>query len=269
MTDLLSSVLFQHAIIAGLLASVACGMIGTYVVLRKIATLSGGISHSAFGGIGLGYWAGIEPLVGALVVALCSALSMDALKRKGVAAEDTIISVLWAAGMAIGILFISITPGYAPDLLTYLFGNILLVSSTELWLMIFLDTLIAIIIILLYHQIVAVSFDEEFATITGIPVAAIDTLMLVLTALSVVMLIRVVGVILVIALLTIPAAIASRYLSCVWQIILVAIAIGILSTMGGIGISVVTGAPSGASIILFATVLFVLNALNLWRSGIS
>jgi len=267
MTGILSFVFFQHAVIAGLLASVACGVIGTCVVLRKIATLSGGISHSAFGGIGLGYWAGIDPLIGALVVAVGSALSVEALKKRGVAAEDTVIAVMWAAGMAAGILFVSLTPGYAPDLLTYLFGNILLVPGLDLWLMAALDAVIVVLAAIFYHQIMAVSFDEEFAAITGVRTTAIDTLLLVLTGLSVVMLIRVVGVILVIALLTIPAAIATRYLSRVWQIMVAATFIGVLCTMGGIGLSVAAGSPSGASITLLATGLFAVHALWSWHTG--
>ncbi|MBN1193741.1 MAG: metal ABC transporter permease [Methanomicrobiaceae archaeon] len=249
MIEIIGYEFFQHALIAGFLASIACGIIGTYVVVKKISFISGGISHSAFGGIGLGYLLGFEPLLGAIVFSLGSALGIGIASRHG-EEEDTVIATMWATGMAMGILFISRAPGYAPDLLSYLFGNILFVPTQDLVVMVVLNAVIIGVVYLLYNEFLAITFDEEFASIMNIPVDRVYLLLLCLIALTVVMLIRIVGVILVIALLTIPAAIARQHLTSIHRIMALAILLGIVFTFAGIWISALANVPSGAGIIL-------------------
>ena len=206
MLEALQYEFMRNALIAGLLASVACGIVGVYVVVKRIVFISGGIAHASFGGIGLGYFLGINPVLGALVFAVASALGMGAVIKRTKLPEDTAIGILWAMGMALGIIFIGLTPGYAPDLFSYLFGNILTVPFSDLILMLVLDAVIVSMAIALHKEFLALSFDEEFGTVVGVPVEALYLLLLCMIALTVVVLIRVVGSILVIALLTIPAA---------------------------------------------------------------
>ncbi len=265
MIDILQFAFFQHALVAGVLISVACGIIGAYVVVKKIALISGGISHSAFGGIGLGYLFGFDPILGALVFSLASALAIGVASRKGGEHEDTLIATMWATGMALGILFVSLAPGYAPDLFTYLFGNILFIPESDLLLMLALDLLIIGVVYLFYNELLAVTFDEEFASIMNIPVQRISLLLLCLTALTVVMLIRAVGVILVIALLTLPAAIGRQHSTRLLRIMGIAIVLGILFTFAGMWLSYLLSVPSGASIILISAACYAASTLYVRR----
>ncbi|NYT06156.1 MAG: metal ABC transporter permease [Methanomicrobiales archaeon] len=266
MIDLLGYQFFQNALIAGFLASIACGIVGTYVVVKRISFISGGISHSAFGGIGLAYLFGFEPLFGAAAFALLSALGIGVASRQG-EREDTVIAAMWATGMALGILFISMAPGYAPDLLSYLFGNILFVPASDLLLMAAFDIIICGIVALFYNEFLAMTFDEEFATIMNIPVERVYLLLLCLAALTVVMMIRIVGVILVIALLTIPAAIARQHRQSLHGIMAMATGTGILLTGVGILFSVLADVPSGASIILACAAAYVLSTVIVRARG--
>jgi zinc transport system permease protein len=256
MIDILEYAFFQHALIAGVLISVACGIIGSFVVIKKIALISGGISHSAFGGIGLGYLLGFDPILGALVFSLASALGIGVVSRTAGEHEDTLIATMWATGMALGILFVSLAPGYAPDLFTYLFGNILFIPTSDLLLMLALDLLIVGVVYLFYNELLAVTFDEEFASIMNIPVHRIYLLLLCLTALTVVMLIRAVGVILVIALLTLPAAIGRQHSTRLHRIMGIAIVLGIIFTFAGMWLAYLLSVPSGASIILISAAAY-------------
>jgi zinc transport system permease protein len=173
-----------------MLASIACGIIGTYVVVRRMVSVSGGISHAAFGGIGLGYYLGIDPLIGAAGFTVAAALGMGALQLRARQQMDTLIGAVWAAGMAIGILFVYLTPGFAPDLFSYLFGNILLVRAGDILLMAVLVTVIVAVVAYLYRELQAVTFDPDYATVMNLPVERLFLLLLVLIALTVVMLIR-------------------------------------------------------------------------------
>ena len=208
MLSLLGYEFFQNALLAGVLASIACGIIGTFVVIRRMVAISGGISHAAFGGIGLGYYLGIEPLLGAIGFTVGAALIMGELEQRAEQNMDTLIGAVWATGMAFGILFIYVTPGFAPDLFGYLFGNILLVPTESLWFMATLDGLLLLLVLAYHRQFLAVAFDEEFARLRGVRVTVFYLLLLCLIAITVVLLIQVVGLILVIALLTLPAAVA-------------------------------------------------------------
>ncbi len=242
----------RNAFVAGLLASIACGVIGSYVVVKRMVSVSGGISHASFGGIGLGYLAGFDPLLGALGFTLAAALVMGVLGQRVKQQMDTLVGVVWAVGMSLGILFVALAPGYTPDLFSFLFGNILLVPTGDLLLMGILAVAIVVIVILLYYPLLAVAFDQEYAAVMNLPVMALELLLLSMVALSVVMLIRVVGIILVIALLTLPAAISREFSRGLSGMMACAVAAGILFTFGGIWLSYILDAPSGATIILLA-----------------
>jgi len=272
MLEVLGFEFFRNALLAGVFASIACGIIGTYVVVRRMVSVSGGISHAAFGGVGLGYYLGIDPLLGATVFTVATALGMGVLEIRARQQMDTIIGAVWAAGMALGILFVYLTPGFAPDLFSYLFGNILLVPQGDVLLMAVLVAIIVAIVGLFYLEFQAVTFDPDYARVMNLPVERLSLLLLVLVALTVVMLIRVVGIILVIALLTIPAAISRLYTGRVWSMMLLAIGLGALFTLIGIGLSYVLNVPSGATIILVSTAAYAAalgirggRSVRLWR----
>ncbi|WP_394339945.1 metal ABC transporter permease [Methanoculleus sp. UBA303] len=264
MFEVLGFEFFRNALVAGALASVACGIIGTYVVVRRMVSVSGGISHAAFGGIGLGYFLGIDPLIGAAGFTVATALGMGALQLRARQQMDTLIGAVWAAGMAIGILFVYLTPGFAPDLFSYLFGNILLVPRGDILLMTLLVVIIVAVVAFLYRELQAVTFDPDYATVMNLPVERLSLLLLVLIALTVVMLIRVVGIILVIALLTLPAAISRLYTTRIWSMMLGAVALGIIFTVAGIWLSYLANVPSGATIILVSTLVYA-GALGVER----
>ncbi len=249
-----------YALLGGILASIACGIIGPFVVVRKIGYISGGIAHTVLAGLGVAYFLGRNPITGALITSLIAALIIGWVSLKAKKYEDTIISVLWSMGMATGIIFMAKAPGFNIDLMSYLFGNILLITKHNLYLLFVLDLIIIIFIILLYKKLIAICFDEEFARLRGLKVNFYFLLLLCLVALTVVSLIQVVGLILVIALLTIPAAIARQYVNSVAQMIFVAIILGIIFTVGGLGISYQTNLPSGATIVLLAGIVFFISA---------
>ena len=251
----------QNALIAAFLVSIACGIVGTLVVVKKIVALSGGISHTAFGGIGLGYLLNMNPLLVAVPWSILSALGIGVLSREGKVSEDTSIGIFWAVGMALGILFIYLSSGYAPDLFSYLFGNILTVPSSELLLMALLDLLIIAFAFLLFKELQAICFDEEFAEVRGVPTRALYLLLLCMVALSIIVMIKVVGVILVIALLTLPAAIARDYTNSLSRMMAYAVLLSIFLTIGGLLLSYLFDLPSGATIILVLASAFGLSSL--------
>ena len=252
LTFLTDYTFIQNAIIAGLLSSIACGVSGTFVVVKKISYLSGGIAHAIVGGLGIAYFLGINPIYGALVFAIVSALLIGTVKLKMKQNEDTLISALWAVGMSIGLIFAYLTPGYNVNLLSYLFGNILLVSSESIMLMIILDVLISVVVIIYYKQFIYVCFDEEYAYLRGINVELIYILLLIIISLTIVVLVQSVGLVLVIALLTLPSSIARMFSNTIWKMILISILLIQLFTFIGFAFSFTTNLPSGASIILAA-----------------
>ena len=253
----------RHALLAGFLASISCGIIGSYVVIKRIVFISGGIAHTAYGGIGLGYFLGFNPMLGALGFTVLSAIGMGIVSDRSAQRSDTIIGVMWAAGMALGIVFVSLSPGYTTDLMSYLFGNILVVPVMDIWLMLALNLIIVITVITLYEELKATSFDEEFARTAGLNTRMLNLVLLVLIALTIIVLIRAVGIILVIALLTIPAATAGRLTSSLKNMMIIAIILGMLFTSGGLLLSYVFDLPSGATIILLAGFVFMLVSIFL------
>ena len=266
--DLLELPFLQNAILAGILCSIGSGVVGTYVVLRRITYIAAAISHCVLGGLGAAKYFSVvynlpwlKPVYGAIIAALISALIIGLISLKAKEREDSIISALWAVGMSMGVLFIYKTPGYNEDLMNYLFGNILMVSSEELYLIAGLDIITIILTAAFYKQTVAVCFDEEYARTRGVNVEFYYLLLLCMTALTVVLTVNVVGIIMVIALLTLPVAIASRFFNRVWKIMLGATVLGIIFTSTGLMVSYEPNLPSGAVTIVIAGVVYLISIL--------
>jgi zinc transport system permease protein len=243
---------FRNAVIAGMISSVVCGIIGSYVVVKRLVSMSGGLAHAAFGGIGLGYFLGIDPVAGAVGFTTGIALLIGVIREKLSQQVETLVGAVWAAGMALGILFIALAPGYAPDLFGFLFGNILLIPTRDLIVMGLLALVICGVVGLWFNQLMAVTFDEEYARVMNLPVTALILLLFLLIALTVVVLIRVVGIILVIALLTLPAAVAREFTQSIRAMMVVSIIFAAACSLGGLFLSYALDVPSGATIILLA-----------------
>lgn len=243
----------------GILCSIACGIIGSYVVIKRISSISGSIAHSAFGGIGLSYLCGLNPLLGATGFGMATALLIGGVKFKFKQQEDTLIGVIWALGMAIGILSIQFTQGYAGDLLSYMFGNILLISNTDLWIVGYLDLGILLSVSFLFYPLRAITFDEEYAEILNIPVKKLYLLLLELITLTTVILLKAVGIILVIALLTLPAAAAKNLTQDLKIMMGIAVLLGCVATTVGILASYLLNLPSGPLIIMVSSGLYLLS----------
>lgn len=267
MLELLQYSFFTNALLIGILSGVACGIIGSFIVVKKISFISGSIAHASFGGIGIAYFLGLNPVLGALVFSIMSALGIGFINKKNKSQEDASIGAIWAIGMAIGLIFIHLTPGYAADLFSYLFGNILLSSTQDLWYMLFLNIFIIASIAYLFKWLVAMIFDEEFAIVTNVPTFPLYLFFLVLIALSVVVLIKTVGVILVVALLTLPASSAQLLSKNFKHIIGWAIAFAIFANIFGIFLSYYLNMPTGPLIILIAAIVYIL-ILGIKYSGL-
>jgi len=262
---LATNVLLQHALLAGVIASIACGVVGSYVVARRITYIAGGVAHCTLGGMGIAQylhavhgWQRVQPLHGAVASALLAAMIIGWVSLRARQREDTVISALWAIGMAVGVLFISATPGYQQDLMSYLFGNILLVSRENLLLIAALDVVVVGLGLLFYNKFLAVCFDEEFARLRGVAVEFYYLLLLCLTALTVVVLVTVVGLVLVIALLTLPVAVAAHFVSRLWQVMLLAAVLSAALTTVGLAVSYTPELPPGATTIALAGGLYLL-----------
>ncbi len=252
---------FNHALFSAILASISCGIIGSYIVAKRMVFISGGITHASFGGIGIAYYLGINPILGAAIFSIISALGIEWTSMKSNIREDSAIGILWSFGMAVGIIFIFITPGYAPNLMSYLFGSILTVSTFDLWSIGILASSLILIFAFFYHLILFVAFDEEYARSHNIPVNTIKYLMISLVAITIVLNIRLVGIILVISFLTIPQSTANIFTQKFSGIILLSILFSIIGSISGLLISYFSNIPSGATIIFVFVVLFVLSKL--------
>jgi zinc transport system permease protein len=246
----------RNALLAGVLVSVACGVVGSLVVVNRLSSLSGGIAHAAYGGLGLAVFFRWPLLAGAMLFSLAASWIMGYVTAEKKERADTTIGVVWALGMAFGILMIDLTKGYFVDLMSYLFGSILAVPGQSIFFMAGLDVVILIATLLLYKELVALSYDEEFALISGVPVRVLYYLVLILIALCVVVLIRVVGLILVIALFTIPASIAELFTRKLSRIMIVSSLLGMVFTISGLFLSYYFNLTSGATIILVAGVCY-------------
>ena len=256
MFELLHYDFMRNALLAGLLVSVACGIVGSLVVVNRLSSLSGGIAHAAYGGLGLAVFFKWPLLAGAMLFSLAASWVMGYVTSEKKERADTTVGVVWAIGMAFGILMIDLTKGYYVDIMSYLFGSILAVPGQSIFFMAGLDAAILVIVALLYKELVALSYDEEFALISGVPVRALYYLVLVLIALCVVVLIRVVGLILVIALFTIPASIAELFTRKLSRIMVISCLLGMVFTISGLFLSYYFDLTSGATIILVAGICY-------------
>lgn len=261
LTDWLAYDFMRNALLASILVSIACGIIGTLVVLNRIVFISGGIAHAAYGGVGIAYFLGIDPMIGAIAFSLLSALGMGLVHRKQQQRSDTVIGVMWAIGMAIGIIFLSLSPGYKANLMSYLFGSILAVSGSDLWLMGLITGLALIFVALFYRLLLSISFDETFSSVRNLPVTTLYLAMITLIGLVVVISMRVVGLIMVIALLTIPPAIANLFLKDMAKIMFASSLIAVTSSILGLMVSYALNLPSGAVIILLLGLFYVAAAI--------
>ena len=261
MSELLGYTFMQNALLAGVLVSVACGLIGTLVVLKRMVFISGGVAHAAYGGVGLAFYLGVNPVLGAVVFSLMASFLMGYIQRKTRQRQDTLIGVMWAMGIAIGIIFADLTPGYKADLMSYLFGSILAVTQTDLLLMLGVDIFVIAVVVLFYKELQAASFDETFARVRNLPVDLLYLLLVAMIGFAVVILMRVVGLIMIIALLTVPAAISTLFLKDMKHILGLATVLSLGFTTGGLLLSYFFNLTSGATIILVAGIAYLIAML--------
>ncbi len=258
MAELFKYDFFTNALIASLITAVSCGIIGAYIVARRMVFIGGGITHASFGGIGIGYFLGINPMIGAALFAVLSAFGINYFTRKGNIRQDSSIAIWWSLGMAIGIIFIALKPGYAPNLMSFLFGSILTVTSSDLIFMSIISLITILVFALFFRLIITISFDEEFAKARNMPVNLFNNLLIILSALVIVGSIRVSGVILVLSLLTLPQATSNLFSKKFSSIIILSIIIGFAAMISGLIVSYYTDLPSGATIIVILTFIFII-----------
>ena len=256
--EILQYAFFQNALAGSLLASIVCGFIGTYIVTRRLVFISGGITHASFGGIGLGVFSGINPVISAMVFAVLSACGVQWLSQRGDVREDSAIAVFWTFGMSVGIICCFLTPGFMPDLPSFLFGSILTIGKADLWLLAGLSIVVTAIFTLFYRSILSVSFDNCFARSQHLPVTFIEYMMMALIAMTIVSTLRMVGIVLAISLLTIPQMTANLFTYSFKRMIGLSIVIGWADCLSGLAISYALNVPSGASIIFVSIILYAL-----------
>lgn len=246
----------QNAIFASILASVICGVIGVIIVEKKLLMMTGGIAHTAYGGVGLGYLLGFEPILGAAIFSVLASLIIGTVRRKNTANTDTVISLLWSLGMACGIMFTALMQWYPPDMNSYLFGNIISVTKADLYIMLPLTLVVLLLIAVFFNDWKSFLFDSRFAEIAGIKTAFLEYLLLIITALSIVVLIRVVGIILLIALLTAPAACAALISKSLKARMLIAGILSLIFCFAGLSASYNLGIASGAAIVFISVITY-------------
>jgi zinc transport system permease protein len=247
---------FLNAVIAAALTAISCGLAGTYVVSRRIVFISGGITHASFGGIGIAYFLGLNPLLGASVFAVATGLGIEQFTKKGSIRNDSVIAILWSLGMAIGIIFVYLTPGYAPNLMTYLFGSILTVNQTDLLLLGILSIVLIIFFILFYRFILYIAFDDAYAATLKSESVVFNYILISLVALTVVLNIKTAGIILMLSLLTIPQNAANLFTHDFRKILVYSVIIGFGGSFAGLLISYYLNIPSGATIIFSLAILY-------------
>ena len=254
--ELFNYTFFQHALLGSLFASIACGIIGTYIVTRRLVFISGGITHASFGGIGIGLYTGISPILGAAIFSVLSAFGVEWLSKRNDMREDSAIAVFWTFGMAIGIIFSFLAPGFTPDLSAFLFGNILTITLTDIWMLVILSLILIGFFYLFITPIIYIAFDREYARSQRIPVRLFEYILMMFIALTIVACLRMIGIVLVISLLTLPQMTANLFTHSFKKIIFMSIGIGFISCSGGLLLSYQLQVPSGASIIFFSILVY-------------
>jgi len=251
----------QNAFVASVLLSILIGLVGSYIVARRLVFLSGGITHASFGGVGIAWYLGLNPIAGAAVFAVLTALGLEVLTQNKKLREDSAIGMLWSFGMAIGIFFVFLTPGYAPNLMSYLFGDILTISSTDVWLLVALSIITLIFYAVFYHAILFYAFDPNYAKTQHLPVVFINIILKIIIALVIVFSIRAVGIILLISLLTIPANVANLFTNKFTKIISFSFLVSMISLIAGIIFSYWFNVPTGATVVLTLIILYLIARL--------
>lgn len=253
-----------YTALAAVLAGISCGIIGTYIVSRKLVFMSGGITHASFGGIGLAYFLQMNPILGGMVFAVLSALGIELFSRKGKISEDTATGVLWGLGMSVGTIFIFLTEGYAPNLMSFLFGNILMVKAWSVWSLLALDAVLILLMIFCFRTIVYTAFDREYARSQKMPVGWINCVMMLLIAVTIVLNITTMGIILLISLLTMPVVIAGSLTKGYARMMVYASVTAVFGLLVGLFVSYTVDVPMGAASVGVLAVLYGLVRLVRW-----
>lgn len=256
--ELLQYTFFQHALLGSLFASIACGIIGTYIVTRRLVFISGGITHASFGGIGIGLYTGVSPILSAALFSVLSAFGVEWLSKRKDMREDSAIAVFWTFGMAIGIIFSFLSPGFAPDLSAFLFGNILTITRTDIVVLAVLSLLLIAFFAIFLSPIIYIAFDREFARSQRIPVVLFEYILMMFIALTIVACLRMIGIVLAMSLLTIPQLTANLFTVSFKRIILLSILFAYIGCVGGLLLSYQLQIPSGAAIIFFSILTYAL-----------
>lgn len=254
--DYLQYAFFRNAVIGILIISVAAAIIGTYIITRRMVSITGGITHACFGGLGLGYYLGISPVFMAAVFAVTSSMGVEWIASRYRIREDSAIAVIWSLGMALGILFVFLTPGYVPELNGFLFGNILTIGTSDLWAFAAYTVVLVTFFALFRRTIIACAFDSDFAQVSGLPVRFINYAMTVLVAVCIVLTIRLVGIMLLLSMVTVPVLIAETWSRRFISIMLAAIVISIVSSLGGLLVATIIDVPCSAIIVLLQVALY-------------
>ena len=254
--ELFNYTFFQHALLGSLFASIACGIIGTYIVTRRLVFISGGITHASFGGIGIGLYTGISPILAAAIFSVLSAFGVEWLSKRKDMREDSAIAVFWTFGMAIGIIFSFLAPGFTPDLSAFLFGNILTITFADIWMLVILSIILIGFFYFFLTPVIYIAFDREYARSQRIPVRLFEYILMMFIALTIVACLRMIGIVLVISLLTLPQMTANLFTHSFKKIIFMSIGIGFISCSGGLLLSYQLQVPSGAAIIFFSILVY-------------
>jgi zinc transport system permease protein len=264
MIDVLQYTFFRHALIGSLFTCIACGIVGSYIVARRLVFISGGITHASFGGLGLGFYLGISPIFTALIFSIASAFGVEWLSKRQGVREDSAIAAFWALGMALGVMCIFMTPGYAPNITAYLFGNILTITQADLWFAGTFALLLTLCFTRYFNVIRHTAFDREFAQVQGLKTHLIERLMMLAIAICIVSSIRLIGIMLLMSLLTIPQMTANLFTSRFLQMVIYSIAISIAGCISGLFLSYALNVPSGAAIIFVQVLVFLFCKTARW-----
>lgn len=265
--ELLDYTFFRNALLGSLFASIACGIIGTYVVTKRLVFISGGITHASLGGLGIGFYFGLSPIISAMVFAIFSAFGIQWLSDKHDVREDSAIAVFWSLGMAIGILLTFLTPGYAPNLSEYLFGNILTITQFDIIALLILSFILVVFFVVFYHAIVSVSFDTEFARTRRQPTRFLEYALMFFIAVTIVLSIRLVGIVLLMSLITVPQMTANLFTVNYAKMILLSILLSFIGCVTGLFLSYYLNVPSGAFIIFVLILMFFIAKIIKAISG--
>lgn len=252
---------FQYALIGLVIISVAGAMIGTYITTRRMVSITGGITHACFGGLGIGYFLGFNPIATAGVFAVASALGIEWLADHYRLREDSAIAVVWSLGMAVGILFVFLTPGYVPELNAFLFGNVLTINHADLLAFSIYTVIVAMVLLCCRKVVVACAFDSDFARVSGLPVRIVNSLMTAIVAIGIVLTIRLIGIMLLISILTVPVIVAEVWCHRFTSVMLLSAIVGVATSVGGLFLSAVVDVPCSAMIVLLQVAVYLMSRI--------